>query len=108
MIKTVDELNERRIFKWGDFLEEIKPRVEQAKLNREDKKYLKVLINRGEEIQEQLNEPCLGYMSLSEYYRQMNLYSNMQDIVIDEINFYIDESIKYLEEQNEKHNKFNK
>lgn len=107
-MKTVEELNYRRIFKWGDFLEEIKPKVEQAKLNREDKKYLKVLIDRGEEIQTQLNEPCLGYMSLSEYYKQMNLYSNLQDIVIDEIIFYIEESIKYIKEKDEKHNKNNK
>lgn len=106
-MKTVEDLNNRRIFKWGDFLEEILPKIGKAKLNKDEKMYLKKLVERGDDLQEQLNEPCMGYMTFTTYYKQINKFINLQNDIIQDINTFLDEIIEYKEVKNEKNNKQN-
>lgn len=94
----------RRKNVWRNFLDEVevnlcylKETSETPKDFKEDKNYIKKLVKRGDDLQEQLDEDWLeeGFMSYKQYAMQMKRYIHLQDLLIDEIRGYIEGSNDY-------------
>lgn len=93
------EFDERRLLGWGDFLIEFEQ--ENHKFNRDEKKFVKQLIEQGNEYQEQLNEEWLdyGYMTFKQYASQMYRYIALQDMIIDNMKKFVENVKKYNENE---------
>lgn len=104
---SITEFDERRTLKWGDFLLELEDeikgldkyplRIRPVKDKKEERLKIKKLINKGEEIQEQLNEDWLdyGYMTFQQYMKQMNHFIIAQDDIINSIKGFIENCHEY-------------
>ncbi len=75
----------RRIFVWGDFLEEMETQYPVDFLGKEEQATLKKLIGKGNELQEQLNEDYIGGISFEYYVKKLNFCIYQQDIIIKHI-----------------------
>ena len=90
--------------KYSNLVFNIKKDVEIDKkyaLSKDEKVYLNLQINRGNEIQEQLDETWLdnGFMPYSTYIRQMNRFIAIQDSIISNIIEYMNELKRYKSKQ---------
>lgn len=107
---SITAFEERRTLTWGDFLLEIENEVKgldvypikirTAKEKKNERQQIKQLINRGEEIQIQMDEPWLdyGYMTYQQYMKQMNRFIMAQDDVIRNIKDFIKNCHDYYKE----------
>lgn len=84
-IKGYSKFDYRRIFVWGDFLEEMEVEYPVDFLGKEEQDTLKKLINKGNELQEQLNEEYMGGISFEYYAKKLNFCICQQDIIIERI-----------------------
>jgi 1,4-alpha-glucan branching enzyme len=103
----LSELEERKKLRWGDFLFELDPEIEEwQKANKtrkealQDKRHLENLITRGYDIQEQLDEDWIdyGFMTFTQYMTQTKSYIHQQDIVMENIKEYLKNTIEYYKE----------
>ena len=94
---ALDKLTERRTLTWGDTLIEFEEQNKDIKFTKEEKSYIKKLITRGNEYQEQLNEDWLEYglMTYQQYMKQIFRYIALQDIIIEDLFKYADSIRKY-------------
>ena len=89
----------RRIFVWGDFLEEMEVKYPVDFLGKEEQNTLRKLIDKGNELQEQLNENYIGGISFEYYVRKLNACIGKQDIIIEHIKGFRTDLQKWLKEQ---------
>ena len=88
----------RRIFVWGDFLEEMEVKYPVDFLGKEEQNTLRKLIDKGNELQEQLNENYIGGISFEYYVRKLNACIGKQDIIIEHIKSFRTDLQKWLKE----------
>ena len=90
------KLDYRRIFKWGDFLQEVETEYPfNKRIDVEEKSMLKKLIDKGNELQEQLNENYLGGIDYSRYVKLIYKYIGLQDLIMQDIIDFRKEVILY-------------
>lgn len=106
---AISAFEERKFLTWGDKLMEFEEKFNKLdKFNdirsRKDKSseqiHINKLIEKGNEYQEQLNEEWLdyGYMTYKQYMTQMHRYIALQDIIINDIEKYIENCEKFYSE----------
>lgn len=107
---SITEFDERRTLTWGDFLLDIDDKINElnnypikirtAKDRKGEYAHIQKLIKKGEEYQEQLNEPWLehGYMTYKQYMSQMYKFIALQDIIIDDIKSFISNCHEFYKE----------
>jgi lipopolysaccharide export LptBFGC system permease protein LptF len=88
----------RRIFKWGDFLEEMEEKYPiNHELTKDEKETLEKMISKGNDLQEQLNEKY-EYGDFTWYINNMKKYIHIQDELIDDIILYRENLKKWYKE----------
>lgn len=107
---SITAFDERRTLTWGDFLLDLEDEVKSLDIysikirtcrdKRSEQAHIKQLIKKGEEYQEQMNEPWLdkGYMTYKQYMTQMHRYIASQDIIINDIKSFISNCHDYYKE----------
>lgn len=109
-INGYSKFDYRRIFVWGDFLEEMEVKYPVDFLGKEEQITFKKLIDKGNELQEQLNENYIGGISLEYYMKRINNCIYRQDVIIEHIKSFRQDLQKWIKESKKsellKHEKY--
>lgn len=92
--QKMNELRERRLCTWFDFIDnEVEPLLEQVQFEKDELEHINSLIEKGTEIQRELNEDYMsnaGY-DISYYIKFMQNQISLQDIVIENLKEYLND-----------------
>ena len=98
------EFEYRKIFTWVDFLIELKEKVKNQKLLKEELEFLNNKITRGYRLQLTLDRTFKDYETFQDFYSYLSFNISLQDDVIHSINTYLDNLQEYIRTEEPKGN----
>lgn len=98
------EFEYRKIFTWVDFLIELKEKVKNQKLLKEELEFLNNKITRGYRLQLTLDRTFKDYETFQDFYSDLSFNISLQDDVIHSINTYLDDLQEYIRTEEPKGN----
>lgn len=98
-VGNLTEFEERKYLTWGDFLNEIKDDIQNIKLSKVEKQYLSEMLNKGNSIQQILNNSSNKYAEYELYIKDMLNYFCIQDDLIKDIKSYVKQLIEWKEDK---------